>query len=264
VDKHEDPLRDMLSTLQVHGLPGADVLQEAVDHLRTVSTSRDCAAVLAFNASHQKLKEAIRRAAELQAALEPRIDDVSRAQRALRDLWPFLDGEPDLDEPVREAESQLSDLLQRENFYKDLPAIDQHARALEEEYKRRYQRAVNDRAEAYQDAVTQLKATPGWNDLDADKQEQVGADLNSRTTGDPPGSPGIPVLRSDLDACPTRLAKAVEEMMRILDGQRLVTLQAATYFSGGIETEEQLDAALTGIREECERLIGAGKKVLVR
>ena len=36
-----------------------------------------------------------------------------------------------------------------------------------------------------------------------------------------------------------------------------------SYFAGGIETEEQLDAALAGIREECERLIGAGKKIVL-
>jgi len=36
------------------------------------------------------------------------------------------------------------------------------------------------------------------------------------------------------------------------------------YFDGGVETEEQLDAALAGIREECARLIGAGKKVFVQ
>jgi hypothetical protein len=36
-----------------------------------------------------------------------------------------------------------------------------------------------------------------------------------------------------------------------------------SYFVGGIETEEQLDAALSGLREECARLIGAGKKVVV-
>ena len=35
------------------------------------------------------------------------------------------------------------------------------------------------------------------------------------------------------------------------------------YFAGGIETEEQLEAALTGIREECGRLIGAGKKIVL-
>ena len=31
----------------------------------------------------------------------------------------------------------------------------------------------------------------------------------------------------------------------------------------GIETEEQLDAALAGIREKCEPLIGAGKKIVL-
>lgn len=34
--------------------------------------------------------------------------------------------------------------------------------------------------------------------------------------------------------------------------------------TGGIETEEELDAALAGVRDECARLIGAGKKVIVQ
>jgi hypothetical protein len=33
--------------------------------------------------------------------------------------------------------------------------------------------------------------------------------------------------------------------------------------SGAVETEEQLDSALEGLRAECERHIGAGKKVLI-
>ena len=37
-----------------------------------------------------------------------------------------------------------------------------------------------------------------------------------------------------------------------------------SYFAGGVETEEQLEAALDGVREECARLIGAGKKVIVQ
>jgi hypothetical protein len=41
-------------------------------------------------------------------------------------------------------------------------------------------------------------------------------------------------------------------------------VKAAKYFKGGVETEEQLDKALDGLREECESLIGAGKKVLVQ
>jgi hypothetical protein len=34
--------------------------------------------------------------------------------------------------------------------------------------------------------------------------------------------------------------------------------------TGDIETEEQLEATLTGLRGRCAELIGAGKKVLVQ
>ena len=51
---------------------------------------------------------------------------------------------------------------------------------------------------------------------------------------------------------------------RIVDGDRVATVRLGGYFSGGVETEEQLDAALAGIREECSRLIGTGKKVIVQ
>jgi hypothetical protein len=40
-------------------------------------------------------------------------------------------------------------------------------------------------------------------------------------------------------------------------------LEQLTSQPGGIETEEQLDAALRGLWEECARLVVAGKKVVV-
>jgi hypothetical protein len=43
----------------------------------------------------------------------------------------------------------------------------------------------------------------------------------------------------------------------------VANVRIAPFFTGGVETEEQLDAALAGIREECLALIGAGKKVTV-
>jgi hypothetical protein len=53
-------------------------------------------------------------------------------------------------------------------------------------------------------------------------------------------------------------------MLRIVDGNRIVRVAASGYFTGGIETEEQLDQALSGLKEQCLELIGAGKKVLVQ
>ena len=74
----------------------------------------------------------------------------------------------------------------------------------------------------------------------------------------------IPELRADLDACPARLGRAVEELLQIQEGARLVKVNVGSYFSGGIETEEQLDASLNALRQACLHHLGAGKKVLIQ
>lgn len=56
----------------------------------------------------------------------------------------------------------------------------------------------------------------------------------------------------------------MEELLRLLDGNRVVKVSASSYFAGGVETEEQLDQALDGLKEQCLELIGAGKKVLIQ
>ena len=64
--------------------------------------------------------------------------------------------------------------------------------------------------------------------------------------------------------CSGRLSTAIEELLRIVDENRIVRVAASGYFAGGIETEEQLDQALSGLKGQCLELIGAGKKALVQ
>ena len=154
--------------------------------------------------------------------------------------------------------------MARETFFRELAAIDQHARDLEQEHRRRHKEAVQARAAAYEEAAKKLKATLGWEQLGEDQQRRVAGPLASRATPDGTASMAIPLLRSDLAACSGRLSSAVEEMLRLVDGNRIVRVAASSYFSGGIETEEQLDQALSGLKEQCLELIGAGKKVLVQ
>ena len=52
--------------------------------------------------------------------------------------------------------------------------------------------------------------------------------------------------------------------MRLVDGNRIVHVLVSGYFTGGIDTVEQLDAALAGLREVCEKEAGSGKKVNTR
>jgi len=83
--------------------------------------------------------------------------------------------------------------------------------------------------------------TPGWETIDKDEQEKLAAPLERGKAQDKERVP-IPQLRSELDACEARLRDAIAELHRIIDGDRVATVRLGSYFSGGIETEEQLDA----------------------
>ena len=265
IHRHDEELHAVHTTLVQYSLPGAEVLRTALDQMRSIRAGKEDHAILTFNAAYKELKESIKRGAELSQVLtEARLYDISRARKALDVVWPFLKEEPDLTDYDRDHAEQLADLMAKETFFRDMPAIDQHARALEQEHKRRHKEAAQARAAAYEIAARTLRATPGWDQLGEDQQQRVSGSLVSRAVTDGATAMAIPLLRSDLAACSGRLSTAIEEMLRILDGNRVVRVAASGYFTGGIETEEQLDQALSGLREQCLELIGAGKKVLVQ
>ena len=85
--------------------------------------------------------------------------------------------------------------------------------------------------------------------------------LTSRANSDVPKATPIPQLRADIDACSKRLQDAIEQVLKAIEGTRLVQVNAGSYFKEGVETEEQLDNALSGLREECAKHVGEGKKV---
>jgi hypothetical protein len=235
-----------------------------LDHLRAIRSGTEESALIAFNGCHRELKEAIKRAAELDQALtEPALHDLQRARRTLDAPWAFLRAEPDLADEVRTAALRLEDTLKRETFFRELPAIDQLARAVEDAYNQRLQDALAARADAYNQALKSLQSTPGWEELDEDRRQRVAGPLESRAQAFPAQPIPIPELRADLDACPARLSRAVEELLKLQEGARLIKIHAKSYFSGGIDTEEQLNASLNALREDCLHHLGEGKKVLI-
>jgi hypothetical protein len=263
IARHEDTIASAHAQLISYRLPGENVLDVAIGQMKAILRGSEDNAIATFNASHRSIKDAIKRATELDQALsEPRLHDLDRAREVLKAAWPFLRSEPNITEDLRVKATALEDLLARETFYRDLPLIDQHASAIEAEYERRYANAMEARIAAYTKAFDRLSRTPGWEGINKDQQQKLAAPFERGKTPDKERVP-IPQLRSELDACEARLRDAVAELHRVIDGERVSTVRLGSYFSGGIETEEQLDAALGGIREECSRLIGAGKKVIV-
>ena len=186
-----------------------------------------------------------------------------RAKDVLGAQWSFLAKEEDLAESLHKDAGSLEELLSRERFYEEIPNIDQSAHRLRQEYERRYCEALDKRATLYTAVKQRLIETEGWGGLEDSQRSKIISPIEQRTSKDPKPRPTIPEVRADCLACESRLQQAIEEMMRILDGNRLAKISLAKHFSGGIETQDQLDSALRAVREECERLLAEGKKILV-
>jgi hypothetical protein len=264
VARHEDTVATALATLTAQHLPGGVLLEGAIGQMKAILRGTEDNAIATFNTSHRGIKDAIKRAGEIGQALnEPRLRDLERARNAQSTLWSFLGQEADISDELRARAASLEDLLQRETFFKELPTIEQHTKAIETEYARRFDDALDARVVAYTAALDKLTKTPGWTELDEAQQRRLAEPFERGRRCDTERVP-IPQLRADRDACEGRLRTAVAELRRIIDGERIVTVSVGSYFAEGIETEEQLEAALEGIREECSRLIGSGKKVIVQ
>lgn len=261
VARNDELVSSSLVILKEHRLPGSEILERCQGEMRAIRRGGDDSVIITFNASHRTISEGIRRATELEQALTvTRLSDLDKARGVAESRIPILLAEPDLSEGLRRAASELLDLLERELFFRELALIDQHARDLDAEYGRRHQIALDACRKAYRAALEALAAQDGWAGIDEEQKERISAELRRGADADP--SMPIPQLRSELAACSSRLRSAVDELFRLIAGERLARIDIGSFFASGVETMEQLEEALKGIREECSRLIGAGKRVI--
>ena len=130
------PLRPRTVSSSRIDFPVPIVLEGAIGQMKAILRGSEDNAIATFNASHRSIKDAIKRAVELEQALsEPRLRDLDRAREALKAAWPFLREESDVTEELRSKATTLQDLLARETFYRELPTIEQHTSAIEAEYR---------------------------------------------------------------------------------------------------------------------------------
>jgi hypothetical protein len=261
----QDDLQTARDELVLHGLPGTAVLNDALAQARTIQRGTDNTAIAEFNASHQTIKDGIRRAAEIDRALTPTaLAAMEVARGTLLTRWRILDTEPDIDLTIRDAAEHLTDAVQRETFFRDLADIERWSSLISAEYDRRFDEALAEKVIVYHNALTELFDEPGWSDLAESARNEIAAPLRNHAKDEGASAPQISQLRSDRDACDPRLQAAIKKVHDLVDGDRIVTIEVQPFFRGGVEEIAQLDAALAGLRDACERLIADGKKIVVR
>jgi hypothetical protein len=258
-------LRSVLSLLERHQLPGGELFTSSISQMEQISTANEEEVILSFAGGHERLKDALAKAADISKTIaEPQLHILSRARTVLHHHWPFLANEPSTSDQDRQKADELSELMQRDTFYRELPRIDQASSHLDKLYRRAFSDAVAERAEGYLVAGDQLKSTTGWDQLSDDQKNRIAEPLASRTSKEVSESTPIPQLRSDIDARDKRLSDAIAEVHRLIEGDRIVQVRIRSHFAAGVDTEEQLDAALGSLREECLHHIGKNKRVLIQ
>lgn len=265
LERHVPIVGEAFTLLSRESLPGATKLRQVLDIVRDIQKSSDERTIREFNANYASLTDGLRRAESVTSVLtEPKLVRLRRAKEVLRVQWAFLQTEPDVPEDVGSAVRGLDDVLQRETFFQHLPEIDQLTRVIEGEYRARHQAASLKRAEAYRKALAKLEATPGWDELESEIKDRIRAPLEARAVEDSDMSLPIPLLRADIEACSSLLHKAVAEVVRLAESQRVVLVPVAEHLGGMFESEDDLDEALNRLREQCLQYLREGKRVLIR
>jgi len=263
--KNQDDLQTTRDQLVLHGLPGTTILDDALAQAKAIQRSAEDSAIVQFNASYQTIKEGIRRAAEIDRALTPAaLSTMETAFRTLLTQWRTLNAEPGVAPTIADAAERLTDAVKRETFFRDLADIENWTSVIRLEYDRRFEEALAEKVMVYRNALAQLLDEPGWSDLAQPARDEIAAPLRDHAEDDGSSAPLISQLRSDHDACDPRLQTAIKKVHDLVDGDRIVTIEVQPFFRGGVEDINQLNAALAGLREVCERLIADDKKIVVR
>src|SRR5262249_60133042 len=98
----EDTGGASVGQLTANRFHGVSALEGALGQMKAILRGSEDNAIATFNSSHRAIKDAVKRASELEQALtEPRLRDLERARQAVTVSWPFLQQEADISEDLR-------------------------------------------------------------------------------------------------------------------------------------------------------------------
>jgi len=258
--------RDVLREL---GLPGQDLMAQALSVLRGIQGTDDEGAVLGFLESVDTLAKAIPRARFIEDRVtEPARAELGRARTAAESVGPVIERELEEAAKPRQALIALRGHLERETFFDHLAEISTTTKEVLEGFEQLYRTAFAQRRQAYEQALEELRHARGWSELTSEEQEQVARPLSERARA-PMDSEAwrragavLALIREETRAAPALLAEALAKLRAITTPQA-VEIHIRALMNGPISSPEELDAALAAIREAIEKALAEGHPVIL-
>ena len=146
VARNEDTVASALATLTAHRLPGGAVLEGALGQMKAILRGSEDNAIATFNASHRAIKDAIKRAVGARAGADRAAPARPRARTpgAGDAVAASCSQEPDIADDLRTRARRRSRTCSRARpSSRSCPSIEQHTKAIETEYERRFDEALD-------------------------------------------------------------------------------------------------------------------------
>lgn len=250
------------------GLPGHEPLAQALSVLRSIQGPDDEGAVLTFLESVDTLAKAIPRARAIEEKLtEAARTELGRAKAAVDSVGPVLERELAEDAKPRQALAALRGHLERETFYDQFAEISSAASEVLSGFTDVYSKAHADHRKAYESALEELRQERGWAALPKEEQERIARPLAERaklaleSDAWRRGFTVLQLMREQTRAAPALLAEA-RAMLRQITAPKAVEIPIRALLNGPISSPEELDAAISAIREAVERALAEGRPVI--
>lgn len=259
---------------KAHRLPVLDIVQEYRESLATIEAGSpdDCVSILAGGGA--SLKGSHDRVHKIGECLD---DDglatIRQARLAAERVWPQLEsrGRADLGPKAEE----LRGLLGAENFFDSLPAMRAIATEMVTAYHGLYEKAHDDRTEQFEQAIDKIKGRPEWSAVSETMRGPVLGPLASRCCGEM-GLPDsgltckacgatVSQMESDLAALGGLFAQVVAQVQKLTTPPevKMERVRIADFFSGAVESEEQVKQAVARLQDHLLKLLDEGVKIVV-
>lgn len=288
--------------IRANNLPGGAPLDEYYQILTSIQNgaSDDCVRLL--SGEGRSIKTLHQQMARIRALATPgNIAAIRQARRTLDEQWPQLVRDPSGQEQAERAKT-LHALLDGETLYDELGSMRDLTEHIASAYAERYQKIHGERFKAYSEAIDSIKGREEWTVV-IDTLKRPGdstaaaaaaaaaradetlllplttraceprANLADGTTTCLICHAPISQIESDLAAVATYRAQALEQVAAVtnppertatgMESRPIHRVRAANFFGGSLSTEEDVQEALSRMRDELLRLIGQGARIII-
>ena len=260
--------------VKAHRLPVLNTVEEYKDTLTSIEkgTADDCVTILAGGGS--SLKAAHDRVRKIGDCLDEKGLLVLRnARRAVGEVGNLLEahGRTDL-QPRIEA---LRELLSTDSLFDSLSSIQAASQEILGAFRTLYEARHVDRSEQFGAAIEKIKGREEWTAVPETMREPVLGPLQSRCCSEPhlpDGSTACKTcgatlcqMESDLAALSGLFTQVVAQIQKLITPPevKLKRVRVAEFFTGSLETEDQVRQSVGRLQDHLLTLLSEGVKIVL-